>query len=71
MQFTNEVYWTLFDFITAGILLFLTSFLLEAILKKVRSAKHKIVFIVLLIAFLLIVWAELAVGLFGKPYAGS
>lgn len=71
MQLTNEVNWTLFDFIIAGILLFTTGFLLELILRKVKLTKYKIAFVVLLIALFLIIWTELAVGIIGTPFAGS
>jgi hypothetical protein len=71
MQFTNEVNWTLFDFITAGILLFLTGFSFEFILRKVKLTKYKIAFVVILIALFLIIWTELAVGILGTPFAGS
>ncbi len=71
MQFTNEVNWTIFDFITAGILLFATGFLIELILRKVKLNKNKILYIILLVILFLIIWAELSVGLIGTPFAGS
>jgi ABC-type Mn2+/Zn2+ transport system permease subunit len=71
MQFTNEVNWTLFDFLIAGILLLGTGLLCELVMRKVRKPEHRIAFCaVLLVAFLLI-WTELAVGIFGTPFAGS
>jgi ABC-type Mn2+/Zn2+ transport system permease subunit len=71
MQFTNEVNWTLFDFLIAGILLLGTGLLCELVIRKVRKPEHRIAFCaVLLVAFLLI-WIELAVGIFGTPFAGN
>jgi hypothetical protein len=61
MQFTDEVNWTLSDFIVAAILLFGTVFLIEGVLRMVRKTK----------LVLLLLWAEMAVGLFGSPIAGS
>lgn len=71
MQFTNEVKWTPIDFIAAGVLLLTTGFAIEFVIRKVKSTTTRAVlfFIILLILFL--VWAELAVGIFGSPIAGS
>jgi hypothetical protein len=71
MQFTDEVKWTLFDFIVAGVLLLGTGLLGEFAFRKVKKTGHRIaVGIAILVVFLLI-WAELAVGIFGTPFAGS
>ena len=64
MQFTKEVVWTIGDFIIAGLLLFsvgaIILFLRSLTLK--RSQKNLLIIMVLII--FLLVWAELAVGLF-------
>jgi hypothetical protein len=71
MQFTDEVNWTLFDFVVMGILLSGTSLICELVLRKVKTTANRIILcIVILLAFFLI-WAELAVGIFGSPFAGS
>lgn len=71
MQFTNEVDWNIFDFTIMGILLLGTGLLIELVLRKVKDRINRIlVSIVVLLAFFLI-WAELAVGIFGTPFAGS
>ena len=71
MQFTNEVDWKAADFMVMGALLLGTGLLCEVVLRKVKSTRHRLYIIAaLLIAFLLI-WAELAVGIFGTPFAGS
>lgn len=71
MQFTNEVEWTLSDFIIMGGLLLGTGLLAEFILRRVKQTNFRIgIIAVVLIAFFLI-WAELAVGIFGTPFAGS
>lgn len=69
MQFTSEVNWNITDFIVAGILLFGTAIVLEIILTK--SKKHKTLLIVAIIVLILLIWMELAVGIFGSPLAGS
>lgn len=70
MQFSEDVVWGLFDFIIMGALLFGTGSVFVLAARKVRGTKRVIVGAVIFIIFLLI-WAELAVGLFGTPFAGS
>ena len=71
MQFTNEVNWSAFDFVVMGLLLLGTGLTCELVLRKVKSLKNRLIICaVILIAFFL-VWAELAVGIFGTPFAGS
>ncbi|MBT8283297.1 MAG: hypothetical protein KJO86_06135, partial [Muriicola sp.] len=63
--------WTAGDFLVAGILLLSTAFLLEFSWRKLRnSAYRKWILLGIFIIFLLI-WGELAVGVFGTPLAGS
>lgn len=71
MQFTEEVSWNSFDFIVAGILLSGTGLLGELVLRTVRSTRNRALLCGILLLILFLVWAELAVGLFGTPFAGS
>lgn len=71
MQFTNEVKWSLFDFIVMGILLFGTALIIEFILRNVKTLKSRIILCVFALGALLLIWAELAVGIFGTPFAGN
>lgn len=71
MQFTTEVNWTISDFIIAGALLLGTGFLLEFVIRKVNKKQNRIVLVLIVIALLLLIWMELAVGIFGSPFAGS
>lgn len=71
MQFTTEVNWSLFDFIAAGILLLGTGLTIEFVLQKVKSPKNRILISAIIIILLLLLWAELAVGVFGSSIAGS
>lgn len=70
MQFSDEVDWKLPDFIIIGSLLIGTGFLYELTAKKIR-AKYRVAVGVVLLAVLLLIWTELAVGIFGTPFAGS
>ena len=71
MQFTKEVNWTISDFLVMGILLFTTVFTIDFVLKKLKTLKSRLILIVGTVVLLALVWAELAVGIFGSPLAGS
>jgi uncharacterized membrane protein YfcA len=64
MQFTNEVDWSLSDFIIVGALLFGAGIGYELIASKLSSRSHRLVFGVVVILAVAYVWAELAVGIF-------
>lgn len=70
MQFNNEVNWSLFDFIAAAALLFGTGLLCDFVLRKVKKNTHRIILCFAILLLLLIIWAELAVGIFGSSVAG-
>lgn len=71
MQFTNEVKWNLADFIVAGMLLLGTGLLCELVLRKIKKRGYRIALCGALLVALLLIWLELAVGIFGTPFAGS
>ncbi|RIJ34447.1 hypothetical protein [Pontibacter oryzae] len=71
MQFTEAVDWSAADFAIAGLLLFSTGFLCELVMRKVTNWNYRIGFIAVILFALFVIWAELAVGIFGTPFAGS
>lgn len=71
MQFTNEVNWETSDFIIAAALLCGTGLACEVILRTVTKPIHRIIICGIVVVALLLVWAEMAVGIFGSPFAGS
>jgi len=71
MQFTKEVNWTLSDFAIMGGLLFSTVFVIDLVLKKFKTLKSRLIIVSVIVLLLMIVWAEMAVGIFGSPIAGS
>ncbi|ERM80505.1 hypothetical protein P872_13045 [Rhodonellum psychrophilum GCM71 = DSM 17998] len=71
MQFTEEVAWTLLDFVVMGVLLLGTGLLSEFIIRNVKNLNTRIAIIGVILLGLLLIWAELAVGIFGTPFAGS
>ncbi len=71
MFFSNEINWTFFDFIIMGILILSLSFGIKQVLKTTKNRMFRILIIVLILMVFLLVWAELAVGIFDTPIAGT
>lgn len=71
MQFTNEVKWDIKDFTIMGILLLATGVTIEIVTRIIKSAQLKLAFTLIILLVLFLIWAELAVGIFGSPFAGS
>ena len=71
MQFSNEINWSGSDFLIAGILLFVTAFGTNSILNNVKLDSKRFLYISILLIILVLVWAELSVGIFESPFAGN
>jgi len=71
MRFTDEVKWTPLDFTIAGVLLLGTGLVCEFVMRKVKKIQYRIAVCAVILAALLVVWAELAVGIIGTRFAGS
>jgi hypothetical protein len=71
MRFTDEVDWTVLDFAVAGALLAGTGFMYVVATRNATRLRRKALIGILLAIALILVWSELAVGLFGTPFAGS
>jgi hypothetical protein len=69
--FSKQVNWSLFDFIVMGFLLGLTGLSIHFIIEKLRNKTFKIVTIIFALIIFLMIWVELAVGVFGSPITGS
>lgn len=65
MQFSDEVRWTLFDFVAAGVFLLGTGMAFELIARKATTSAHRIAVAMALAGMLLLVWINLAVGIIG------
>ena len=63
--------WTRLDFVTAGVVLLVAGFLCELVMRKVNKIEYRIAICGAILAALVLIWIELAVGLFGTPFAGS
>jgi len=71
MMFTDEINWTLSDFIIMGFLLLGFGMGIELISTRTKNSKFRILYILIVCVLFLLIWAELAVGIFGTPFAGS
>ncbi|WP_316800699.1 hypothetical protein [Pedobacter frigidisoli] len=71
MQFTNEVKWTPSDFAVAAILLLSTDIAIELVIRNLRTGTTRTIMLIVILISLFLIWAELAVGIFGTPFAGS
>lgn len=70
MQLTDEVNWTVFDFIVAGVFLLSTGLLCEIVIRKVSNKSYRLVICIVIFIILILIWLELAVGIFDTPIAG-
>jgi len=71
MQFTDEVNWSPPDFVIMGVLLLGTGLMCELVMRKVNNIKYRVAICGVLLAAFVLIWLELAVGIFGTPFAGS
>lgn len=71
MQFTNEVNWTTEDFVAAGILLLSTGLAIELVIRNMKTGTSRTIALLVILIALFLIWAEMAVGIFGSPIAGS
>lgn len=71
MQFSTEVNWSSSDFLIMGVLLLCTGLAVEFVLRKVKKTTHRLMLCAAVLFAFLLIWAELAVGVFGSVFAGS
>lgn len=71
MQFTDEVVWTGLDFAVMGILLLSTGLMWDLVMRKVKKIEYRIVLFIAILGAFVLIWAELAVGIFGTPLSGQ
>jgi hypothetical protein len=71
MQFTDEVKWDLTDFVVIGALLIGAGLLYELISRQLKTSLQRIILGAILLILLVLIWVDLAVGIFGLPFSGS
>lgn len=64
MQFTDEVNWTAFDFVAAGVLLVGAGLAWEVATRLVSSRSGRLLIGALLLLIVALIWAQGAVGIF-------
>ncbi|MBO9694474.1 MAG: hypothetical protein J7550_22800 [Chryseobacterium sp.] len=69
--FSKEVNWSGSDFLIAGVLLFTTAFLINLVRNRIKKQGQKVLIVIFILLALALIWLELAVGIFGSPFAGS
>lgn len=70
-QFTDEVKWSISDYFMMGGLLLAVSFTTTFILSKIVKTQLRLLFIGVMVLVFMLIWAELAVGIFNTPFAGK
>ncbi|MDA8543905.1 hypothetical protein N9K79_01760 [Gammaproteobacteria bacterium] len=63
--------WNIFDFLIMGLLILFFSIAINLILNHLHSSKLRLILVLMSVILFLLIWAELAVGVFGTPFAGT
>jgi len=71
MQVSNEVNWTLSDFVIGGVILFTFGLIVAFAAQNIRKRSTRLIAIGIILLILALLWGEHAVGIFGTPFAGS
>jgi uncharacterized membrane protein len=71
MQFSDEVNWSVFDFLIMGAMLLVAGIGIDRILQKQNKTAKRIIYIGCILFVFILLWAEMAVGLFGTCIAGN
>jgi hypothetical protein len=66
-----ELDWNAFDFLVMALLLLSFSSLINLILHYLNSSRLRISLVFVSAILFLLIWAELAVGIFGAAFVGS
>ncbi|MDA8570452.1 hypothetical protein N9K91_00970 [Schleiferiaceae bacterium] len=67
---SDQVTWSIYDFLIGGGLIFVFA-TIETILWNKLKSKHRLFVVLFVLLVFLILWAEMAVGLFDSPLGGS
>lgn len=68
---SQEVEWSLFDFLIALFLLSVFGLAIELIFQRLTAIQSRRFALAILLLLLVLIWGELAVGLIGSPFAGD
>ena len=68
---TNAVEWGIFDFLLMGSLLLVLGIAINLTFLNIKYFNKRIAIIFFVILIFLLIWVELAVGVFNTPFAGT
>jgi len=68
---TNTFEWSMFDFLLMGSLLLVLGIGIELTSLNFKQLNTRIAIISFMILLFLLIWIELAVGIFNSPFAGN
>lgn len=71
MQFCSEVNWNIYDFGIAGLLLLIFGLAIDNLWRRIPTTSYRIIAIGVAFLIFALIWIELAVGIFGSPWAGN
>ena len=71
MLFTDEVRWSLFDFVIMGLMLVALGVGVQLVARRVQGSTRLFLIVAVMILLFLLLWGEMAVGLFGSPISGD
>lgn len=71
MVITDEINWSAFDFFIMGSLLISLGIGIDFVRNRVKYLKTRVLYIGILVIIFVLIWAELAVGIFRTPFAGT
>jgi len=63
--------WSVFDFVLAFVFLSAVGLMIEFVWRKLQTRQHKIIAVAATVIFFIILFVELAVGIFNSPIAGN
>ena len=68
---TDEITWSIQDFVIMGLILTFLGIGIDLVINRTKNLKNRTLYIGILVLVFMLVWAELAVGVFNTPLAGS
>jgi len=71
MFLTDQVVWTAFDFLIASVLLICFGIVIELSYRAIISPKTRTIILILSTLAFILIWIELAVGVFGTFLSGN
>jgi len=55
----------------AGLLIILIFLLARTVIRKVKKGKWSLIVVLVVLSLIILLWVEMAVGIFGSPIAGN